>query len=330
MKLIRSTTTIACLTLSCSATLAAHDPSDVAATYPARPIRLISPFAAGGGGTIIAHMISQKMYESWGVPLVMDSRPGAGGLIGTEIVAKAQPDGYTLLWQFATFTTTPAFYPKLPFDPIRDFAAITMVVTVPSAAVVSPSLGVKNAQELIALAKAQPGKIHYGSAGTGTAPHLTGELLKSMAGIDIVHVPYKGVGVALIAQLSGEIQLNFPALITAAQYFRTGQLRAIGVTSLKRAASMPEVPTLDESGLPGFEAGVWYGMFAPARTPRSIIDKIQREVARDIALPDLREKLVTQGTEPVATRPDEFAAQIRAELEKWGRLVRQLGLKPEN
>ncbi len=312
-----------------SAGLAAQRPEDEAARYPVRPIRVISTFAAGGGGTLIARMIGQKINESWGVPLVIDNRPGAAGLIGTEIVARAQPDGYTLLWVFANFATNPGFYPKLPFDPIKDFSPITMVVTVPSAAVVSPSLGVKNVQELIALAKSQPGKIYYGSSGTGTPPHLTGELLASVAGISITHVPYKGISPAIIAQLSGEVQLNFPTLISAAQFFRNGQLRALGVTSLKRASSMPEIPTLDESGLPGFEAGVWYGMLAPAATPRSIIEKIQREVARVVALPDLHDKLVTQGTDPIATRPDEFAAQLRSEIRKWSALIKQLGLKLE-
>jgi tripartite-type tricarboxylate transporter receptor subunit TctC len=297
--------------------------------YPVRPIRVVSTFAAGGGGTIVARMIGQKISESWGVPWVVDSRPGASGIIGTELVARSQQDGYTLLWAFANFTTNPGFYLKLPFDPVRDFAPVTTVVTVPSALAVAPGLGVITVPELIALAKAQPGKIRFGSSGTGTPPHLAGELLKAMTGINIMHVPYKGISPAMIAQLSGEVQLNFPTLISGGQYFRSGQLRALGVTSLTRALSMPEVPTLDESGLPGFEAVVWYGMLAPAGTPSRIIDKIQREVARVVAIPEVREKLLAQGTDPVATRPEEFARQIRVEIDKWGKLVKQLGLKLE-
>jgi len=247
--------------------------------------------------------------------------------LGTDIVAKSLPDGYTLLMRFASFTTPPPFYPKLPYDPIRDFAPITLITTAPSAVAVLPGFGIKSVGELIQLAKAQPGKLNFASSGTGSLPHLTGELLKLAAGIDITHIPYKGIAPSMTAQLAGEVQLSFPSLFSGAAHFKSGRLRALAVTSLTPAPSMPDVPTLDASGLPGFEAISWYGLLARAGTPRPIIDKIQREVARLIVVPELRESLIAQGNDPVASTPEAFAARIRTELDQWGRLVKRLGLK---
>ena len=295
--------------------------------YPARPVRMIVASAPGGGADIMGRMFAQKFNEAWGQPVVVDNRGGVGGNIGTDIVAKSPPDGYTLLMRFASFTTTPPFYPKLPYDPIKDFAPITLITNAPSAVAVLPSLGVKSVRELIQLAKSQPGKINFASSGTGSLPHLTGELLKLAAGIDITHIPYKGIAPSMTAQLSGEVQLSFPTLFSGAAHFKSGRLRALAVTSLKRAPSMPDVPTLDESGLPEFEAIAWYGLLAPAGTPRPIIDKIQREVVRLVAVPELRESLIAQGNDPVASTPEAFAKQIRTELNQWSKLVRQLGLK---
>ncbi len=297
--------------------------------YPTRPVRMIVAAAPGGGADIVARIFAQKFSEAWGQPVVVDNRAGVGGIVGTEIVAKSRPDGYTLLVRFSSFTTTPPFYPKLPFDPIKDFAPITLLTTSPSAAAVLPSLGVKNVKELIQLAKSQPGKLTFASSGIGTLPHLIGEMLKLAAGIDIRHVPYKSVAPSMTAQLSGEVQLSFPALVSGAAHFKSGRLRALAVTSLKRAPSLPDVATLDESGMPGFEAIAWYGLLAPAGTPRPVIDKIQREAARVAAVPELRENLLAQGNDPVASTPEAFAARIRTELDQWGKLVKQLGLKLE-
>ncbi len=297
--------------------------------YPTRPVRMVVPAAPGGGADLIARVFGQKFGEAWGQPVVVDNRAGAGGIAGTDLVAKSRPDGYTLLMRFSSFTTTPPFHPKLPFDPIRDFAPVTLLTTTPSAVAVLPSLGLKNVKELIQLARSQPGKLNYASSGTGTLPHLVGEMLKLAAGIDITHVPYKSVAPSMTAQLSGEVQLSFPSLLSGAAHFKSGRLRALAVTSLKRAPSVPDVPTLDESGLPGFEAIAWYGILAPAGTPRPIIDKIQREASRLIAVPELRESLMVQGNDPVASTPEAFAARIRSELDQWGKLVRQLGLKLE-
>lgn len=297
--------------------------------YPTRPIRMIVGAAPGGGADIIARIFAQKFSEAWGQPVVADNRASAGGIVATEIVAKSRPDGYTLLVRFSSFTTTPPFYPKLPFDPIRDFAPITLLTTSPGAVAVLPGLGLRNVKELIQLAKSQPGKLTYASSGTGTLPHLIGEMLKLAAGIEIRHVPYKSVAPSMTAQLSGEVQLSFPALVSGAAHFKSGRLRALAVTSLKRAPSLPEVPTLDESGLPGFEAIAWYGLLAPAGTPRPIIDKIQREAVRAAAVPNLRDSLLAQGNDLVASTPEAFTERIRRELDQWSKLVKQLGLKLE-
>ena len=313
-----------------SGTGAAQSPATGAEQrYPVRPIRMIVAAAPGGGADIVGRIFAQKFNEAWGQPVVVDNRSSSGGIVATEIVAKSRPDGYTLLMRFSSLTTTPPFYPKLPFDAVRDFAPVTLLTTSPGVVAVLPALGVRNVRELIQLAKSQPGKLLYGSSGTGTLPHLIGEMLRLAAGIDIRHVPYKSVAPSITAQLSGEVHLTFPALASGAPHFKSGRLRALAVTSLIRAHSAPDVPTVDESGLPGFEAIAWYGLLAPAGTPRVIIDKIQRESARVAAIPELRESLIAQGNDPVASTPDAFGERIRKELDQWSKLVKQLGLKLE-
>jgi tripartite-type tricarboxylate transporter receptor subunit TctC len=278
---------------------------------------------------MLARVLAQKFNEAWKQPVVVENRAGAGGAIGTEIVARARPDGYTLLMRFSSFTTTPPFYPKLPYDSVRDFTPVTLVASTPNAIAALPGFPARNLQELIALAKSQPGKINYASSGTGTLPHLIGELLKLRAGIDLVHIPYKSVGPSMAAQFSGEVQLSIPALFSGAAYFKSGRLRALAVTSLKRAPALPEVATVDESGLSGFEAIAWYGVLAPAAMPRAIVDKIQREIARILAVPEFRDSLLAQHNEPVGSTPEVFALRIRSELDQWSKLVKQLGLKLE-
>ena len=302
---------------------------NAAVSYPDRPIRLVLAAAPGGGADIIGRMVAMKLNEAWGQAVVCDNRAGAGGAIGTEIVARARPDGYTILMRYSSMTTTPPFYPKLPYDTVRDFAPVTLVASTPNAIAALPTFPARNLQELIALAKAQPGKINYASSGTGTLPHLVGELLKLRAGIDIVHIPYKSVAPSMAAQFAGEVQLSIPALFSGAAFFKSGRLRALAVTSLKRAPALPEVPTVDESGLPGFEAIAWYGVLAPAATPRPVVDKIQREIARIIAVPEFRDSLLAQHNEPVGSTPEAFALRIRSELDQWSKLVKQLGLKLE-
>jgi tripartite-type tricarboxylate transporter receptor subunit TctC len=295
--------------------------------YPTRPIRLIVSAAPGGGADVMARMFTPKFNEAWGQPIVVDNRAGAAGNLATDLVAKARPDGYTLLVRFSSLTTTPPFYPKLPYDPVRDFAPISLLTSSTNVLVVPPNLGIKTVQELIRVAKANPGKLNFASVGAGTLPHLIGELFKLRAGVNMTHVPYKSVAPSLVAQLSGEVQVNFPALVSGLAQIRSGRLLALAVTSLKRSSILPDVPTLDESGLPGFEAIAWYGLLAPAGTPKYIVIKVHREVARVVALPEFRETLIAQGSEPVGSTPEELAKRIRDELVLWGNVVKQANLK---
>lgn len=323
------------LTLMTAASILGVLPASAAQTaakgevYPSRPVHLVVPYAAGAGGDILARLVGQKLSELWGQPVVVDNRTGAAGNIGFEYGARAQPNGYTLLLAFNNLVTNAAFYPKLPFDVVKDFAPITVLVVVPMALVITPNLGVNSVREFVKLVRSRPGKINFGSPGTGTLPHLLGEQFKTAAGVDMVHVPYKGIGPAINAQLAGEIQANFPTLFSAAPFFQSGRLRALAVTSLKRSSYLPDIPTMDESGLKGFDVIAWYGVLAPGATPPALVAKIQRDIARVIAMPDLRNRLVADGSEPAANEPEVFSRQIRAEVGKWKKLVKQLGLKPD-
>ncbi len=297
--------------------------------YPAKAVRMIVPFPPGGGTDLLARIIGQKLTESLGVPMVVENRPGAGGVVGADVVAKARADGYTLLTVSASHTINPSIYKKLPYDTVRDFAPVTLLAGGPGLLVVHPSIPARNVKEFIAFAKARPGLIAYASAGTGTPPHLGGELFKSMAGIDLTHIPYKGNGPAYTDLISGQVPVMFPNVSTGLQYVKAGRIRALAVTSLTRARVAPEIPTIDESGVPGYELNSWYGALTTAGTPAAIITRLQQEIAKALQLNDVRDKLVTQGMEPAGSTPAEFAAVINAEIGKWANVAKQSGLKAE-
>lgn len=297
--------------------------------YPVRPIRLVLPFPPGGSTDIVARIIGQKITESWGQQVLVDNRPGGGGNVAAEAVARAAPDGYTLFQVNVANAIGASLYPKLNYNLTGDFVAITQLATTPYVLLAHPSVPAKSMRELIALAKARPGQLNYASAGAGSATHLSGELLKSMAGVGIVHVPYRGTGPAVTALLSGEIDLYFATVPAAAPMVKTGRLRPLGVTSARRAALMPDVPAIAESGLKGYETGTWHGVLAPVATPRAIVLQLSSEIVRILNMPDVREKLIGQGLDPVGDTPEQFGAYIRAEIAKWAKVVAASGARPE-
>ena len=300
-----------------------------AAEYPNRPIRIVVPFPAGGGADTVARLVGQKLTASFGQQMVVDNRTGAGGIIGTDMVAKANPDGYTLCLTFVSHAINPFVYVKLPYDTVRDFAPIAFLAVSPNAVTVTPSFPAKSIKELIALAKAQPGKINYASAGVGTNSHLSGEMLNFMAGIELVHIAYKGGPPANAAVLAGEAQLTIPSLEVSMPLITSGRLRAIAVTSANRAAVLPDVPTVAET-LPGFESLAWYGVLAPVGTPRAVITRLTTEIEKILRMPDVIESLSKRGADPTYKDPAQFADYINSELKRWGDTVKAAGLKPGN
>jgi tripartite-type tricarboxylate transporter receptor subunit TctC len=296
--------------------------------YPLKPVRLVVGFVAGGGGSdFIARLISAKLTEAFGRPVIVENRPGAGGAIATELIAKAPADGYTLLLGSAgPFGIIPAMSPKTPYDALRDFDPITLVVIMPFVTTVHPSLPVKNVKELIALARARPGQLNFGSPGHGSTNHLSGEMLKLMAKIDIVHVPYKGVAAAMADVMAGQIQMLSGDLTTLIPQIKAGKLRAIAVTSAKRSTLVPEIPAVAES-VPGYDTSGWFGMLAPAGTPRTVVERLNMEIVKAIVTPESRERLGTLGGDVIANTPAEFSAHIRTDHAKWARLVAAIGLK---
>ena len=312
-----------------AAALALAAPAGAQTAYPQKPIRLVAPFAPGGGTDILARLVGQKASEMLGQQIIVDNRGGAGGTVGTEIAAKAPPDGYTLILVSASHAINPGLYPKLPYDSVNDFAPITQIATSPGILVVNPSLPVKSVKDLIALARARPGQINYASAGSGTPPHLAGELFKVMANIDMVHVPYKGNAPAFTDVIGGHVSLIFPTMPSAMPFIKSGRLRAVAVTSAKRSPAAPDIPTIAESGLPGYEATSWYGILAPARTPAPIVAQLNQVLVSVIGAPDMKDKLAAQGLDPVGNTPQQFAAVIRSEIEKWVKVVKASGAKPE-
>ena len=300
-----------------------------AQNYPSKPVRVIAPFPAGGGIDFIARALTPKLSEYLGQGFVVDNRSGASGTIGTEAVAKAAPDGYTLLATFSSHTQNASLYSKLGYDTVRDFAPVTQIATVPTILVANPALPVKTVKDLVALGKKRPGEILYASVGNGTPPHLSAELFNNMAGIKMTHVPYKGAAPSTISLLAGETQLTFTTVVVALPQVKTGRLRALGVASLKRAAVMPDVPTIDEAGVRGYESLAWYGLLAPAKTPPAIVEQLHRETVRALQAPDLRDMLKNQGAEPVGNTGDQFNVIIKEEIEKWRKLVQALGLKAD-
>ena len=298
-----------------------------AQNYPNRQIRVIVPYAPGGISDLLARTIGQKLNEAWGQPVVIENRPGAGTNLAAALAAKSPPDGYVLYAAGITNAVNPTLYGKLDYDPVNDFAMITNIAKVPLMIAVHPSLPARNARELIALAKVRPGQITYASAGNGTSGHLTGELFKSVAGISLMHVPYKGAAPALNEVIGGHVESYFGAVISVVPHVKSGRLRAIGMTSLKRTSAAPELPTLDEQGIKGFDATTWYGMAAPARTPEAIVNKLQGEIARIIKLPEVRDRFAQEGAEFVGNSPAEFTAFVKAEVVKWGKVVLLSGAK---
>ena len=317
-----SIATIATLTAVVAAGACAQD-------YPNKPVRIVVPFAPGGGTDLSARIVAQKLTESLGANFVVDNRPGAAGIVGTEAVAKSKPDGYALLVVSSSHAMNPAMYSKLPYDTARDFVPVSLLLSGPTLVVAHPSLPAKNARELIALAKARPGVLTFASAGHGTPPHMAGELFKSLAKIDILHIPYKGNGPAYTDLMAGQVSLMFPNIATSLPYVKTGRMRAIGVGSKQRSQIAPEIPTVHESGLPGYEMGSWFGLLAPAGTPAAVITRLQQEITKIFKMPDVREKLFAQGVEPVGSTPQEFASFLQNETTVWAKVIKSSGLKPE-
>ena len=299
------------------------------ATYPSRPIRIVVPFAAGGPSDIMARTLAQKLTLAWGQPVVVDNRTGAAGIIGADAVAKSAPDGYTLLQAQVGDTISVSLYSKLPYNFEKDFAPITLAGLTPFILVAHPSVPARDLRELIALAKAKPGTLSFGSSGAGTASHLAGELLKSSAGIDITLVPYKGQAPATADLLGGQIAMMFNNPITSLAHVKTGKLRALAVSTGKRFSQLPEVPTVAESGLPGFDVGFWLGVLAPAGTPRPIVDKLNGALVKALREPDVIERLAGLGVEIVANSPDDFARVVRADIVKWAKVVKDSGAKAD-
>jgi len=298
-----------------------------AQTFPSKPIHIIVPFSAGSGGDILARMLGPKFTAAWGQPVIVENHEGAGGAIGAEIVAKASPDGYTLLLAATSWAAAPSLYDKLPYDPLRDFAAVGRICFIPSVLVVGPSLHVSNVKDLIRLARAKPGQLDYASSGKGTSSFLSMELLKAMAHVDILEVPYKATAQALTDVIGGQVMMNMPNLASALPQIRAGRVRALAVTSAKRSTAAPDIPTMAESaGLPGYEAAQWQGLVAPSATPPQIIAQINAELNRALQEPDIREQLSKLGIELAPTTPKQFSAAIASDVAKWGQLIRTLNL----
>lgn len=298
--------------------------------YPAKPVRFVVPFAPGGSTDTLARTLGVKLSDFVGQQVVVDNRPGANGNIGMEIVARAAPDGHTIvLGYIANLAIGPGLYDKLPFDPVRDYAPITQLASSPNVLVAHPSVPARNFKELIALAKAKPGQINFASASVASVGHLTGELLNNLAGIRMVHVPYKGSGQAVTDLLGGHVQLMFSGFSSTLPHIKSGKLRPLVVTGARRSPALPDVPTIAESGFPGFEATAWYGVLAPAKTPKPIVTRLHAEIVKVLQLPDVKERLGNLGFEIVGSTPEQFAAYIKSEISKWEKVVKTSGAKPE-
>ncbi len=299
------------------------------ATYPAKPIRLLVGYAPGGATDIVARTIATKLQESLGQPVIVENKPGATSNIATEMVVKAQPDGYTLLLGTIANATNMTAYKNPGYDTLRDLVPITQTMSAPSVLAVHPSVPAKSLRELIALAKAQPGKLTYASSGTGGSPHLAGELLKLRAGIDLLHIPYKGATPGMTDLLGGQVTMSFQTALSAIPHLQSGKLNVIAVAATKRMTLLPNVPTMAEAGLPDFEVSSWNGLFAPAKTPPEIIARLHQATVKVLAQPEVRDKLAAQGAESVGNTPEEFRAYVRAEIDKWARVIRASGMPIE-
>ena len=322
--------TLALLALVSTNTVAAQGlPRASSGDYPTKPVRMIVPLAPGGGSDIVGRIIALELVNYWGQSVVVDNRPGAGSTVGTSIAAKAPADGYTLLVSSSSIAISPALYKNLIFDIKRDFAGITLIASQPSILAVHSSVPVNSVKELIALARAQAGKLTYASAGAGSATHLGTELLKYTAGMDILHVPYKSAGQATSALLSGETQILVTNMASVLPHVKSGRIKVLGVTSLKRSPLAPDLPTVAEAGVPGFEYTTWYGMLVPAGTPRSIVDRLQVDAAKIIKTTQVQERFAAQGLDVYGTSAVEFETYLNAEIAKWNKLVRMAGVRVE-
>jgi tripartite-type tricarboxylate transporter receptor subunit TctC len=302
----------------------------LAQQYPSKPIRLIVPFTPGGSTDIVARIAGQKLGEALGAQVLIDNRPGAGGNIGVELAAKSAPDGYTLVMgHIGTFAVNPALYARLPYDPIRDFAPISLVAMVPNMLVVHPSLPVKSVKELIALSRSRPEQLNYGSSGAGGTPYLAVEYFKLMAKVDIVHIPYKGAAPMIIDLIGGQLSLTITGIPPLLPHVKAGKLKALAVATSKRLPLLPELPTIAEAALPGYEATSWYGVLAPAATPKEIITRLNTEIVKAIARPDVAERLSGEGAEPATSTPERFGAFIKSEIVRWGRVIKAAGVTAE-
>jgi tripartite-type tricarboxylate transporter receptor subunit TctC len=301
-----------------------------AQTYPLKPIRIVAPFAPGSTIDIIGRIIAPKLAEAMGQPVLVENRPGAGGMIGMDAVAKAAPDGHMLvIGALGPLAMNPALYPKTPFDPVRDFAAVTLLATGPVVIAVHPSVPAKTVKDLVELAKKNPGKLNFGSPGVGTSPHLTGELFKLLTGTNIVHVPYKGNAEALTDLIGGQVGIVFTGVPPVVPLAKAGRVRLIATTGRQRIPGLPNVPTMAEAGLPGAQVLIWYGVVAPSATPKDVIVRLNREITRIMAMPDIREKFSQQGIDPETSTPEQFAKLIREEYARWTKVIRTSGIKVE-
>jgi len=325
---IRPSAEVIALLIAVSAT--AHAASTyLRQEYPTKAIRFIVPFAPGGGTDIIARIIASQLNEALGQAVVVDNRGGAGSTVGTDLTAKAPADGYTILLGNISLAFNASLYKALPYNALTDLAPVTLVAVQPNIVVIHPSVPAKSINELVAAARAKPGLLAYASAGTGSGTHLAGEMLKMSLKIDLLHIPYKGTGPALTDLIGGQVQMMVSTFASALPHVRSGRLRALGVTSAKRSRAAPDIPTLIEAGVPGYDYSTWYGVLAPAGTPRAIIDKLNRTLRSTLALEDMKQKFDAQGVEPLASTPAEFSSYLKTETEKWTKVVRAAGIPPQ-
>jgi tripartite-type tricarboxylate transporter receptor subunit TctC len=299
-----------------------------AQTYPAKPVRMVVPLAPGGSTDVLARLLASKLTESWGQQVIIDNRAGAGTTIGTDVVARSAPDGHTLLMATSAYAVNFSLFEKVPYKP-TDFVPLANVAQTPNVLIVHPSIPAKSVKELIVLLRAKPGQLTYGSGGSGGSTHLAGELFKLLAKVDMVHVPYKGGGVAVAHVVSGEVAMGFGNLTSVVPFARAGRLRSLAVASAKRSPLLPELPTMAEAGVPGFEASTWNGLIAPAATPKDIVAKLNADIVKVLRSQDMREKLSANALEPIGDSPAEFGAFIAQEIARWGKVVKASGLKPE-
>ena len=315
--------------LSCVMAHAAETNRQDVSRYPAAPVRAVVPYPPGGGTDILARQLGAKLYDRWGQPLVIDNRAGGATVIGADLVARASADGYTLLITTGTHAVNATLYSKLPFDPIRSFEPVTLLATSPNVLVVHPSMPARNVKELVAMARARPAQANYSSSGAGGTGHLAMEMLKQAAGVDIVHIPYKGAGPALTALVAGEVTTSINNMIATLPQIKANRVRVLAVTTVKRSAALPDVPTIAESGFPGFDASGWFGVFAPAKTPRVIIVKLADAFRAVLKLPEVEQNLAAQGAEASGTSPEELAKWMRVEVERWRRVLTAANIKQD-